>query len=200
MDLREFLGTLLRHWLTIVLCIVVAMVASIGVTLLMTPQYKSSSVLYVMARTPGAQGTSDVLQGSNYARQAVLSYVQVIGDAIVLDPVIARLGLDMTAAELSSHVTATSPTNTVIINITATDDSPTLAADIANAVAQSLATVIMDELEKTSADTTELVKVTQTQQAIVPTSPSSPNLVLNLAIGLVAGLALGIGLAWLRSV
>jgi capsular exopolysaccharide synthesis family protein len=58
----------------------------------------------------------------------------------------------------------------------------------------------MDELEKTSADTTELVKVTQTQQATVPTSPASPNLVLNLAIGLVAGLALGIGLAWLRSV
>jgi capsular exopolysaccharide synthesis family protein len=191
---------LVQRWLTLVLCFVVGVGAALGLTLVMTPQYQATAGLYMMARNPDSQGVNDVLQGSNYARQAVLSYVQVVYDDIVLAPVIKELGLDLTEPQLASKLTVRSPTNTVLIRITATDTDPVRAANIANAVAQSLGQVVMDELEKPDRDTPGLVKMTQTQQAIAPTSPSSPRPLLNLAIGVVAGLAVGVGLAWLRSV
>jgi capsular exopolysaccharide synthesis family protein len=192
---------LLKHWLAVVLCVIAGAGLAIALTAVMTPQYQSTASLYVAARTPGqSSGTSDVLQGSNYARQAVLSYVQVADQDKVLDPVVQELGLDMTAAELAQRIEAKSPTNTVLINITATDPSAKMAADIANATARSLSKVIQEDLEKPDPNTPNLINVTQTQQALVATKPSSPNFFLNLAVGIVAGLALGVGLAWLRSV
>jgi capsular exopolysaccharide synthesis family protein len=191
---------LLKHWLTVVLCTIAGVGVAITVTLMMTPQYQATASLYVMARSPSSQNTSDVVQGGSYARSAVLSYIQVAKKAIVLQPVVDKLDLDVTAEQLANRISATSPTNTVLINIAVTDPVPSLAADIANATAESLARVVMNELEKPDAETLNLVKLTLTQEATVPRGPSSPNLLMNIAVGLIAGAAVGVGVAWLRSV
>ncbi|MDR1212943.1 MAG: polysaccharide biosynthesis tyrosine autokinase [Propionibacteriaceae bacterium] len=200
MDLREFLGMLLKHWITVCLCLVFGVGGGLAATFLMTPQYQATSELYFSARTPGGQsGTSDAQAGGNYARQAVLSYVRVVTTGIVLDKVVDQLDLDMTSSQLASHISAVSPTNTVLITVTVTDVNPQRAADIANAVARVMTVVVPTDLEKPDANTPDLMRVTITQRALVPVNPSSPKPVLNLAVGLVAGLAVGVGGAWIRA-
>jgi capsular exopolysaccharide synthesis family protein len=197
------MGILLKHWLTVSLALLAGLGAGLGSAFLMVPQYESTAALYVSARTPGSAAANDALQGGTYVRQAVLSYVDVANSAIVLDRVVENLGLDALgwdAEALRQKVTATSPTNTVLIKITAKDTDPRRAADIANATAQALATVVMTVLEKPDPETASLVNVTQIQEGQPPANPSSPRLLLNLAAGGVLGLAVGVVAAWLHSV
>lgn len=68
----------------------------------------------------------------------------------MLKPVINELGLDETVAELAGQLTVTNPTGTAFVNISAVDGDPKQAADIANAVAESLQDVIQNDLYSTS--------------------------------------------------
>jgi capsular exopolysaccharide synthesis family protein len=200
LDLREFVGMLLKHWITVCLCLVLGVGGGLAATFIMTPQYQAASELYFSARTPGGQsGTADAQAGGNYARQAVLSYVRVVTTGIVLDKVIEQLDLDMSPSQLASRISAASPTNTVLITITVTDTIPQRATDIANAVARVMTVVVPTDLEKADPNTPDLMRVTITQRAVLPVNPASPKPVLNLAVGLVAGLAVGVGAAWIRS-
>src|SRR5690554_461088 len=88
-------------------------------TIFATPQYQSSTQLYVSVRSEGSQ-TGELVQGSTFARQIVASYVDVVRTGVVLDPVIEELNLQVSSGELAEFVTASSPLNTVLINISAT--------------------------------------------------------------------------------
>lgn len=68
----------------------------------------------------------------------------------MLKPVINELGLDETVAELAGQLTVTNPISTAFVNISAVDGDPKQAADIANAVAESLQDVIQNDLYSTS--------------------------------------------------
>ncbi len=71
------------------------------------------------------------------------------------------------------------------------------ATEIANATSQSLTNVVQD-IEATDANGTSTVKLTRVKQADVPLKPVSPNVPVNIALGLLVGLALGVGIAVLR--
>ncbi|WP_442781137.1 polysaccharide biosynthesis tyrosine autokinase [Arthrobacter sp. FX8] len=111
---------------------------------------------------------------------------------------IDRLGLQTTSAELASRVKASADLDTVIINIAVTDSSPVQASATAQAVADSLVEAI-DSLEKPRTGGTSPVKLSIVRPAEAPTTPSGPNTKLNLALGVVAGLFLGLALAILRT-
>lgn len=68
----------------------------------------------------------------------------------MLKPVINELGLDETVAELAGQLTVTNPISTAFVNISAVDGDTKQAADIANAVAESLQDVIQNDLYSTS--------------------------------------------------
>src|SRR5690606_24079261 len=121
--------------------------------------------------------------------------------ALVLDPVIDELGLDTTVAGLASRVSATTPLNTVLIDISVTDGHPEQAATITNAVADSFADVVQRTLERPTAEgASSPVSVTVTEPAVAPTAPSPPNVRMLILLGGLLGLALGVGLAMLRTV
>jgi capsular exopolysaccharide synthesis family protein len=85
----------------------------------------------------------------------------------------------------------------VLINITVADRSPELAASIADAIADSLATVVR-ELETPLDGGQSPVQLSTVRAATVPESPTSPNLTLNVVLGLLIGIAIGVGAAVLR--
>lgn len=64
--------------------------------------------------------------------QTGASYVDIIDTSIITEPVAEEVGADLTSREIASRLSASSPANTVLINITATDSDPDLAAEIAN--------------------------------------------------------------------
>ena len=200
MELRDYLRILHKSWALIVAATLLGVGLAAVASLLETPQYQAKTQLYVSVRSDSS-ATGELVQGTNFARQIVASYVDVVRTSVVLDPVIEELGLDISSGELAQSVSAASPLNTVLINITATSANPQQAADIANATGDSFANVVQTQLEGDGQDAqSSIVRLTTTQPAVEPIAPTSPNTKMNLALGLLLGLALGVGVAVLRSV
>ncbi|KQQ93918.1 hypothetical protein ASF62_06985 [Leifsonia sp. Leaf325] len=192
MDPRMYLSALRRRWpLIIVLGLLGAAIAFFYDSTLPT-LYKSTASVFVS--TQRGDTTSELVQGSNFAQANVQSYAQLATSPVVLNPVIDELDLDTTANGLASVISADTPLNTVIIQITVQNSDPARAAMIADAVTDSLSTVV-EEISPTSADKTPAIKMTQISPAQVPAAPFAPNTRFIVATGLAIGLALGLVLA-----
>lgn len=198
-ELRDYIRIALRSWFLILSMALVGIGAGAGYSLLVTPKYESGTQLYVSVRS-GAESAGDLVQGATFAQQIINSYVDVVETGAVLDPVVEQLQLNMTGTKLAEYIEASSPAESVLINITATSPAPDQAALIAAAVGESFKEVVRTQLEAEGVAGATLVNLTTTQAAEVPVSPKSPNLTSNLALGLFVGLVLGYGIAVLRSI
>ncbi len=195
LELRDYITVLRKGWVLILVLALVGVAAAAGFSLLKKPVYSASAQVFVSTETSGS--ASDLAQGNTFTQQRVLTYSNLVSTPIVLLPVISSLKLDMTADQLAKMVTATAPTSTTLIAISVSDTDPVQAADIANATSQSLTNVVQD-IEATDANGASTVKLTRVKQADVPSAPISPNVPVNVALGLLVGLALGVGIAVLR--
>ena len=124
----------------------------------------------------------------------------MVTSGVVLEPVVDKLGLEMTASELAAHITAASPSDTALINITATSPSPEQVAEIANEVGESFKNVVQTELEPAEEAGSSPINLTTIQTANIPSSAISPNVLMNIVLGLLVGFAIGVGIAVLRTV
>lgn len=204
MTLHDYLGILRRSWPLILVASLAGALMALLLSLLMTPQYQAQSQLFVSVKSAGQ--VTDAYSGGLFVQQRVKSYVDVVDSPAVLDPVIEQLGLDTTYTQLAPNVTAQTPPNTVLLNVSVTDTSPERAAKIANAVATSYAAEIA-RLEGADGSTPPLrsgngpqvpVQATVIKPAQVPLAPVSPRTSLNVLLGLLLGLLMGVGVAVLR--
>lgn len=199
MELRDYLRILHRNWILILALTILGGAGAFGYSLIQTPSYEANTQLYVSVRSDSS-GVSELAQGTSFARQAVVSFVDVVDSAVVLDRVINDLDLDETAQQLASRIDASSPTNSVIIAIRVSDTNAEQAAAIANSVGSNFADVVVNRLEKPEGDTASLVRVETIEPALVPISPASPHTPVNIVLGIAIGLALGLAIAVLRSI
>lgn len=189
MDLREFVYVLRSRAWWVVLVTVLTVAASALITFTMTPVYTAKATLFV---------TVDSSQDTAYARsqfalQRVASYPQLINDPALVNKVIDTLKLERGFQEIRDSLTATNPADTVLISITATAPTAQEAADIANTAAPLLAEAI-GKLENTNPRDLS-VKAEQSVPAAPPPFPTAPRKAVNLGLGLVSGLSLGLLLA-----
>ena len=196
MELREYIRILRRSWILILLALLLGIGAAAGYSLVQTPEYRASAKVFVSTQSAGT--VSDLSQGNSFTQQAVKSYADVVSTPVVLEPVIAQLGLDETAESLAPRVSASAAADTVIIEIAAQDQQAETAAVIANAVAKSFSDVVAQLVPEDTGGQPQ-VKITTLQEARIPASPVSPRVPLNLALGALVGLALGIAVSVLRS-
>lgn len=199
MELRDYLRILHRNWILILALTILGGAGAYGYSLLQTPTYEANTQLYVSVRSDSS-GVSELAQGTTFARQAVVSFVDVVDSALVLDRVIDDLNLDTTAQQLARSIEASSPTNSVLISIRVSDANAERAANIANSVGTNFANVVVNQLEKPDGAAASLVKVETIEPALVPVTPAAPHTPLNVILGVIIGLALGLGIAILRSV
>lgn len=200
MELTDYIRILRKNWVIILVATLLGVGVAAGWSLTRTPQYEASSTVFVS--TQAGSTISELQQGSNFTQSRVQTYTSLVTTPIVLNPVIAELELGVTADELAGSVQASSALNTTLITITVTDSDPVAAADVANALGASL-TAAVEQIEAiTNADGTQTspVRLSRVKDALPPLTPSSPNVPLNLALGALVGLALGIGVAVLRAV
>ncbi len=195
MELTDYVRVLRTYWRTVIASLLVALGAAAGVSALATPIYTASAGVFLTVNSGGTAG--ELNQGSTYAENQVRSYAQVVTAPIVLQPVIDTLGLQVTVATLSERVSATVPVNTAIVNIDVTGTDATRTADLANAVARQLI-VVVDELSPQTDAGSRSVKASIITPASVPVEWTSPRVLLNLALGTLLGLLLGVGQAILR--
>jgi capsular exopolysaccharide synthesis family protein len=197
-ELSDYIRILRKSWILIVALALVGVAGAASLSLLQTPQYSATSKVFVSTSSSGS--VTELAQGNTFTVQRVNTYSDLATTPIVLLPVIAQLELETNEGALSKAISVAAPLNTSIIEITVVNDDPVLAADIANATAESL-TDVVDRIETPATeDATSAVKLTLVQQATVPGAPVSPNVSLNIALGVLVGLAVGVGLAVLRQV
>ncbi len=115
MELQDYLRVLRKRWrvITFVTLVVVALAA--GITMATTKTYAASTQFFVS--TSGNDNVSALQQGNTFTQARVKSYSQLIQSPKVLDPVIADLGLKVSAEQLAAKVTSSIPLDTVIIEV-----------------------------------------------------------------------------------
>ena len=178
-DLKELFFELLHRWWIILLSgIVCAGVAGVYTKTLVTPMYKSSSVLYVLSKDT-VVSLSDIQLGS----QLTKDYVVVVTSRPVIEKVIENLELDLTYEEFMEQLTVANRSDTRMLDITYVSDDPVEAKTVADevaAVAKDRIVAIMNTQEPTIVE-----------EGHIPEEPYSPSTLKNVVM---AG-ALGVFLA-----
>ncbi|MEZ0359026.1 polysaccharide biosynthesis tyrosine autokinase [Mycobacterium sp. SA01] len=196
MNLQDFAKMLRTRWITVCVTTLLAVLAAVAYTLVTTPQYEATTRLFVS--TSSGSTLNDLYQGNRFSQERVASYTELLMGQTLAQRTIDKLNLDMSADELKAKIKATAKPDTVLIDVAVLDPSPVRARDMANALSDEFV-LLVGELEtppqgNTKADSRVVVE----QRASIPESPVIPNPPRNLALGLLAGLALGVGLAVVR--
>ncbi|PTT17118.1 chromosome partitioning protein [Microbacterium sp. HMWF026] len=188
MELSDYIRILRKNWLVLLVLTVLGFVTALGYTLTRTPTFESSSTVFVSTQAGGT--AAELQQGSTFTQARINTYVGLATAPVVLTPVIEELGLPRTAAQLAEEVRASAGLNSTLITVTVANPNPSEAASIANAIADSLATVI-PQLEPASSNGSSPIRLSRVRDAEPAAAPSSPNVSLNLGLGLLLGLTLG---------
>lgn len=194
MEVRDYLRVLRKSWRLVVSVVLGTLIIAAVVTATTTPVYRATTQLFVS--TPGGN-TSDLLQGSSFTQRQVATYADLMTTRAVLQPVIDRLDLGLSASELAKSVSATVPPGTVLIDISVLDTSPEQAATLANEIGGQFTQTVHD-LE--SVDGSSPVKATVVEPAEVPQSPVSPSPARNVAVAIALGIVSGLGVALLKDI
>lgn len=195
MELRDYWRVVRHRWRIVAAGALLGLLVAAMITLFTPPRYEARAELFVASEVSGT--TSELMQGSNFLLDRVKSYVEIVDKAVVLGPVIEDLGLTDTVAELSARVGASVVPETVVVQIHVQDDNAEDAARTANAIAEEFISQALS-LEPMRADETAVVRITVIDPARAPTSPILPQPELNLAFGLLLGLAAGFAGAIVR--
>ena len=142
---------------------------------LATPQYDSTTRLYVVNQSSdnGAGITNQDLQAGSFL---VKDYKEIILSQDVLKNVTTTLGI---TDDIKEKITVNIPVDTRILSITVRDSDPNQAATIAN--------TLRDEAAKKIIEVTKVSDVTTLEAALPAEKPSTPQTRRNLVLGFVAG-------------
>jgi polysaccharide biosynthesis transport protein len=195
-DLPNYMRLLRKRWRLPVVCLLLGIGVAAAISWTTTPKYQAATQLFVSAKD-AASDLSGLAQGGQFTQERVQSYADIVNSPQVTDAVATKLQLDLSAKEIADEISASAPLNTVLINVHVTDTSPTRAQQIANSVSDEFA-LFVNELETPIGLSTSPVKVSVVKRADEPTAPVSPRKPLNLALGVLIGLAVGNGAAVLR--
>lgn len=150
-----------------------------------TPQYSATTQILVN-RTQ----SENVIQQSdiNANLQLINTYKDIIKGPVILDDVRETLDMDVTHNQLAEMIEIGNQDNSQVFSIRVTTDNPFHSASIANTTAE----IFQEEID----DIMNVDNVTIISSAVANPNAVSPNTTLNLAIGLLLGVMIGVGLAF----
>lgn len=200
MELRQLLRTLRRRWKFTVVVFILGLIGAGALTSTISASYESQARVYVTSTTTG---TIDAYNLGVYSAQRVASYADLAKDPTVLQRVINRLGLDTTPNDLAGRITVTAVPNTVILQVTATDGDPGVARDIARAESAEIVQLVSTLETPAAGERDEAASLAPivarlAGDASYDANPVSPSLALNLAVGGILGLLVGVAGAVMR--
>ena len=183
-DVLELFHVLLNKFWIILLTGMIAALAFVGGTILfITPQYQSTTKMYVLSKQDNNTITQQDMQTS---LSLTKDYAELIKSRTVTEGVIAQLNLDLTHEQLLGKMSVDSATDTRILSITVTDPDPYEACKIANAIRDVAANHIKNVMD------IDAVNVVET--ANIPDQKSSPSISKNGVIGGLLGVLLSVAI------
>ncbi|MHC3630751.1 YveK family protein [Streptococcus suis] len=188
-DVLSLLKTIWRKKIFILVTAVLgAGLAFVYSSFLVTPQYDSTTRIYVVSQNveAGAGLTNQELQAGTYL---VKDYKEIILSQDVLTQVATELNLN---ENLKEKVSVSIPVDTRIVSISVRDADPNEAARIANSLRTFAAQKIVE--------VTKVSDVTTLEEAVPAEEPTTPNTKRNIILGLLAGGILATGLVLVMEV
>lgn len=199
MELTDLVKMLRAHWASIVTITLLGGLLAFGFALVQPKVYTSNASGIISTGQNEELGVA--LAGDNYAKSRVKSYLDLAESRAVAEIVIEDLSLETTPGALLSNVSVTNPMDTPTIKVSVSANDPEQASRIAEAWIAAIGEQI-DTIENdgpSSEAGSSIVQFRSLDTAQLPTAPSSPNIPLIVAIGLVLGLAAAITYAFIRS-
>ncbi|MBO6357938.1 tyrosine protein kinase [Enterococcus casseliflavus] len=189
-SLKEIFDILKKHVAAILISMFAGLaLASVATFFIITPKYDSQAQLIVKLPRTDATNAGDV----NTNLLMINTYKDMITGDLVMSTVKDRLeseyDLDKTVSELKGAIQVQQSQNSQMFSIVATDTKPVDAEHIANTTAK-----VFQENAKDVLDVDKISIISNAQASMTPVSPNNK---LNLAIGLVLGMMVGVGFAFL---
>ncbi len=185
-DLVDLFYRLLANWKLIVcLALVFALIAGVYTIYFVTPQYRATSVIYVLS--PDSIVNVSSLQLGNALTN---DFIKVFSMWEVQEQVLTNLNLKYSYSKLRSMVKVSNTSNTRMLDIAVTSASPDEAAEIANEYAKVVSEYIHETM---SVDKPNIMST-----ALKPTNPVSPNRTRNIAVGFILGVFVAVAIVVFR--
>ncbi len=158
-----------KLWVSVIAAVIVFATVYWYSSTKITPLYTSKSQILVMSNN-AAYSSQSVLMDDNFTK----NYVHIIkSNKNILQNVIDQNGFEMTAAQLSSKMSVSSPDETQIIEISITDPDPAMAKNLSSYICIEARKFITEEITKT-----DNIRVID-PDTNPPSNPSSPNVTNN---------------------
>ena len=176
-DLGEVFYQLGKHiWTIILSALLCAGITFTVCNFLITPQYESTSILYVLSKSTSITSLADVQMGASLTTD----YKMVVSGRPVLETVIDNLKLNESYGELKNSVTITNPSDTRFIEISVRDPDVKRAKKITDEIADVAADYISKKMDQ---DPPTII-----QKGYTDGGPVSPNTGRNTIAGALIGL------------
>lgn len=198
MELRDYARGLRRHWLAIVLMVILGVGVAYGWVQLQTPVYEASASGIAKSQQAASQEQNLFYGGDPAAEAQMPAILQIAGWREVAQSVIDDMGLETTPEELVTRVTVLNPESTTIIEVLAKGPTATDARALAESWLRGL-TQALDENFGDGTPGSAPVNLVLGDAASLPSSPLFPDLRTSLIVGAVIGLGFGVGFALLRT-
>ena len=182
-DLIEVFYAIVSRWAIILLA--TAVLGTLGYCygrFFVTPQYASTSALYVLSKSTSITSMADIQVGANLTND----YMVVVTGRPVLEQVIENLGLEESYDEMKEKVTVQNEINTRILKISVSDSDIKRAKTIADEIANVSSSFISEKMDQ---DPPTIIQYGYTDTKPVSTSPNRYALIAAL-IGFVLSSAL----------
>jgi capsular polysaccharide biosynthesis protein len=182
-DLFQLIQLLIRKWWVIVLSTVIVLVITIIYAFgFVDDQYTAQSSMIVQVVNESQTDYNNLV----YGQRLVDTYEEIAQSNIVLNQLREDLDIDLSNATLRDMITLSGVQDTAILKLSVEYVDPVLASEVANDI------VVI--LQNVTQDFEGLEQVELIDSAEVPTSPSGPNRMLYMAIGVVLGGMLGVAI------
>ncbi|WP_430790407.1 YveK family protein [Virgibacillus flavescens] len=190
-SLKEIVEVMKKRLLMIISLIVgAALIAAVVSYFVLTPTYQATSQFIVNKeqQDPAIQYSVNDIQTNV---QLINTYNIILKSPAILSDVVEELDLPYSADQLKSKIQVASEESSQVVTVTATDTDPAQAVKIANTT--------VDIFQEEIPDIMSVDNVSVLAEAELSNNPAqvSPKPLLNIAIAVVLGAMVGVGLAFL---
>lgn len=188
-SIKELLTIIKKRWLLIgLLTVVVGVLAGLVSYFFIIPKYEASTQILVNQKDRNIQFDASQMRGNI---ELINTYSVIIKSPAILEKVIENLKLNQSVDQLNQNIFVNSQSESQVFSLSVHDSKPGRAVNIANEISDTFQQDIKGIMNVDNVNILARAELKENQK------PISPNPTVNIAIGCVLGLLMGIGLVFL---